>query len=220
VTATSSAARRRWRRARYRLSRPYQFVIEDAVGDAETILDVGCGDDSPIRLFRRRRQTVGVDVYAPAIERSRAVGIHDEYHEADVRTIGELFGKRSFDVVMAIDLLEHLDEPSAIQLLASMEDLARQRVVLFTPNGFVDQGTRDGNPWQVHRSGWTAERLAHLGYQVSGVHGLKWLRGEEAQVRWRPERLWHLVSDMSEPLAARLPSIAFHLLGIKRISER
>src|SRR5262249_18496684 len=106
-----------------------------------------------------RRHAVGVDAYEPAVEESRARGIHDEYRVADVRSIGELFDARSFDAVLAVDLIEHLEEADGLALLAAMERIARKRVVVFTPNGFLPQGAREGNPWQVHRSGWSAARL-------------------------------------------------------------
>ena len=205
----------RWRTFRSRIAVPYQFRLEQAAGPALSILDVGCGDDSPLKLFRRTGRRVGVDAYEPAINRSREAGIHDEYRLSDVLRIGELFPRGSFEVVVAFDVLEHLERQDGLRLLAAMEQIAARRVVVFTPNGFVSQGERGGNPWQVHRSGWTPGALRQLGYQVSGVHGLRMLRGEEAQVRWQPHRFWHLVSDLSEPVVARFPALAYQVIAAK-----
>ena len=60
--------------------------------------------------------------------------------------LAELFPPTSFDVVVAVDVLEHLERTDGFDLLEAMEQLARQRVVVFTPNGFVAQGAREGNP--------------------------------------------------------------------------
>ena len=132
--------------------------MERAVGDARTILDVGCGSNSPLRRFRRRYdRTVGVDLFVPALEASAAAGIHDEYRQLDVLRLDEEFEAGSFDAVVALDLVEHLSEEDATRLFGLMEQTASKRVIVHTPNGFIPQDEYDGNPLQVHRSGWTAE---------------------------------------------------------------
>ena len=155
-------------------------LMERAVGDARTILDVGCGSNSPLRRFRRRYdRTVGVDLFVPALEASAAAGIHDEYRQLDVLRLDEEFEARSFDAVVALDLVEHLSEEDATRLFSLMEQTASKRVIVHTPNGFIPQDEYDGNPLQVHRSGWTAERMRQLGYAVRGSNGIRFLRGEE-----------------------------------------
>ena len=87
----------------------------------------------------------------------------------------------------------------------------------FTPNGFVQQGETNGNPWQAHRSGWSAARLRELGFRVHGVRGVRGIRGELSEPRWRPRWAWKLVSDLTQPVALRLPALAFQLLCVKEI---
>lgn len=99
-----------------------------------SILDVGCGEDSPLRLFAHRSYRVGVDAHQPALERSRATGIHDEYLLGDVTTLEEMFEPGSFDAVVAFDVLEHLEQQDGLDLLRSMERIATRRVVVLTPN--------------------------------------------------------------------------------------
>lgn len=152
--------------------------LERAAGSAGSLLEVGCGDHSPVAWFEHKPETsIGVDLFEPALERSRAAGIHDEYRRLDVRELGAHFEPDSVDVVLALDLIEHLTEAEGFRLLEDMERIARERVVVFTPNGFLEQGEYGGNPWQVHRSGWSARRMRQLGYEVLGFNGLRWLRG-------------------------------------------
>jgi hypothetical protein len=193
-------------------------ALEAAVGDAETLLDVGCGRNSPLGRFRRKPpRTVGVDLYPDWIAESRDKGIHDEYEVLDATTIGHRFGHGSFDVVLCCDLLEHLDREDGEKLLAQAEMVARHRVVILTPNGFVEQDATWGNPHQVHRSGWTAGEMQTRGYTVNGVNGLRWLRGSRGLIRFRPARAWGMISRYSEPLVWRAPSLAFHILCAKEI---
>src|SRR4051812_16056971 len=145
----------------------YEEYLEAAVGDAESVLDVGCGGNSPLGRFARRPPAaVGVDLHEPSLERSRAAGYHDEYRRLDVLAIADEFEPDSFDAVVAFDLLEHLSEEDGRRLIAAMETVARRRVVLLTPNGFVPQDEYDDNPLQAHRSGWTPDELGALGFQV------------------------------------------------------
>lgn len=211
--------RGRWRTLRASLAPPYWEQILVAIGDARTVLDVGCGRASPLAAGRTRfDRLVGVDAFADAIAEARAAGTHDELVEEDVLRLAESFPPGSFDAVVAVDLLEHLDHADGVELLGAMERVARDRVVVFTPNGFVEQMALEGNPFQVHRSGWSPSALRERGYCVSGVHGLRVLRGEEAAIRFRPRRAWSLVADLTQPLARRVPRLAYHLLAVKDVT--
>ena len=208
----------RWRSFRGWLAPNYSVVLRTAIGDAATLLDVGCGAASRIRNFPERLpHTVGIDAFEPALEASRASGIHDEYRLVDARRLADAFDPASFDVVLAVDVLEHLTREEGVALLRAMEQIARKRTVVFTPNGHLDQGALGGNPHQAHRSGWEVEDLRSAGYDVIGVHGLKLLRGDEARLRWRPMKFWRLVSDLTQPVVRRWPGAAYHLLAVKDV---
>jgi len=218
VDSASALARKRWRSFRGRRAPGYAIELERAVDNPATLLDVGCGFDSPIASFARRvPYSVGVEGYEPALLASRNAGTHDDYRLLDVRQLAGEFEPGSFDAVLAVDLLEHLSTEEGLALITTMETIARRRVVVFTPNGFVPQGDVGGTPLQAHRSGWTVGALRALGYSVIGVHGLRFLRSEEASIRWRPRRFWALVSDLTQPVARRLPSTAYHLLATKQL---
>jgi SAM-dependent methyltransferase len=189
---------------------------EELVGTCDSVLDVGCGFRSPIRTFSHLiPRTVGVDGYDKALERSRAAGIHREYHQLDLLKVGEFFGPKSFDAVIAIDVIEHFDKPDGYRLMEMLESIARKRVILFTPNGFLPQDEWDGNVHQVHRSGWEAYDFELRGYRVLGMSGWKPLRGDYALPRIRPYPLGGLVSRLTEPFARRFPRHAFALMAIR-----
>ena len=189
---------------------------KEVLGSCDTLLDVGCGADSPIKRFSKKlSRSVGVDAHRPSAEQSRRSKIHTEYQEIDVLDIGAVFPEKSFDCVLMSDLIEHLPKPEALKLVAMAERLAKKKVIIFTPNGFLKQGEYDDNPYQVHVSGWDTAQMRKMGYRVRGINGWKPLRTENARIAWQPSFFWGKVSLLSQPLVAGCPEQAFHLLCVK-----
>lgn len=203
------------------LRRVYHFLfpslveyVRAEVRGCRTALDLGCGKDSPLRHCPGIR-SVGVDLFEGYLEESRRRGIHDRYLKADVRSVA--FPPASFDVVLAIDLIEHLTEEEGYQLIRRMEEWAGRKVILFTPNGYVPQEAYDDNFLQRHRSGWTPAELRALGFRVCGVGGIKGLCNGHGGIKYRPLRLWKLLSDLTQIITYRRPEYAFALLAVKEV---
>lgn len=196
-----------------------RLLEREVVGSCTSLLDVGCGFDSPVKRFARcMERTVGVDLHPPYLAQSRTAAIHNEYHQRNALEVETAFGARSFDCVLAVDLIEHLEKDEGWRLLDAMERVARRKVIVFTPNGFVPQGEIDGNPHQRHRSGWTPVEMRSRGYRLYGVHGWKPLRGERGEPKWKPRRLWALIALWTQPLVESHPDHAFHMLCVKDLS--
>jgi len=191
-----------------------------ALGSARTVLDVGCGSSSPLSLLDRRfDHSVGVDGFAPSLEMSVARHIHDEYVQVDLLEISQRFDNRSFDCVIAIDVIEHFEKQKGVELLKKMERIAKERVIVMTPNGYLSQVEHSGNIHQRHLSGWQEKEMREMGYNVIGVHGWKSLRGEFAAPRFRPYALFNILSHLSQPFVRNRPGQAFHLLCIKDVQS-
>jgi SAM-dependent methyltransferase len=191
--------------------------LRSSLRGCQTVLDVGCGNSSPLK-FLRRAHLVGVDGYAPSLDEARRDGTHDEYVLGDVKKVGELFGDRKFDACVALDVIEHLEKADGWRMLESMERLATKRVIIFTPNGFVPQKSKDGD-LQEHLSGWTADEMRARGYRVLGMYGPKSMRGEYHQVKHRPRALWVLVTLGLHYLYTRSrPQKSAAIFCVKRLS--
>jgi SAM-dependent methyltransferase len=110
--------------------------MESAMEKSEgtlTLLDVGTGvGDVPARARRKARKlglsmlTVGLDAAEELAAASR------QRHDAVVCGDGLRlpFPDRSFDVVLASQILHHFDDQDAVALLAEMNRVARTRVVV------------------------------------------------------------------------------------------
>lgn len=195
----------------------YPQEMLKALTGCASILDVGCGSGSPVAQMRGKARLAGVDAHAASIETARKRGTHDELHVHDVLKIGELFPEKSFDAVAALDLIEHLEKKDGLSLLATLERLARKKVVIFTPNGFLKQGEYDNNPWQIHRSGWEVDEMRAKGYAVIGINGWRTLRGELGYIKWRPAAPWIVFSDLTQLFVRNWPEKAFQLLCVKTL---
>ncbi len=196
-------------------------IHRQLVGSCRSVLDVGCGVtlQSPLYKFAGDfDKVVGVDLFKPSIDENKLSGNYSEYHVMDVMEIDQHFKEKSFDAVIATDLIEHLEHSQGLQLLEKMEKIAIKKVIVFTPNGFIPQDEYDRNLYQIHKSGWTSKEFRGLGFMVEGVNGLKYLKGEMAKPKFRPDWFWQRISMLTQPITRILPSLAFQLLASKQLN--
>jgi hypothetical protein len=187
------------------------------LADCDTVLDLGCGCDSPIQYCNTTLSSVGVELFEPYLRESSRKHIHSQYLQADVMKLE--FKPKSFDAVVALELLEHLSKEEGYELISKMGKWAKRKVVLTTPNGYLPQDIYDNNLLQLHRTGWTAQELRKLGFQVRGTSGWKALRGERGSLKYRPLFICSIISDLSQKMTYRCPRLAFQLFAIKRIKQ-
>ena len=103
------------------------------------IVDVGCGEGIPAKFLRRHRHAfmLGLDIFLPSILTARKNGCHDQYIQADVRYLP--IAEKSFDVVMSMEVLEHLDRQEGLDFLQALERIARRQVIVTTPEANMNK---------------------------------------------------------------------------------
>ncbi|MBI1841002.1 MAG: class I SAM-dependent methyltransferase [Verrucomicrobia bacterium] len=170
--------------------------------DSPAVLDVGCGNASPIQYLGIPNCT-GIDGYQPAVDSARKAQTHHNLVVGDIRNLQSVFPKKSFDACIALDVIEHLSKEDGFRLIESMESVARKRVIFLTPNGFLPQRHQSRDDLQEHLSGWSAKEMAKRGFHVIGMLGPKNLRGEFHRINRRPRALWGLVSLFQQLTAIR-----------------
>ncbi len=200
--------------------------LDHNLRDCSTVLDLGCGPNSPVGALKYLTTRVGVEPFGPYVELARSRGTHDQFHQ---KLITELdFEPASFDAVIMIDVIEHMTEEDGLNALQLAEKWARKKVIINSPNGFIAQKSLDGNPLQEHKSGWSYSRMKELGYHSRGLAGPKWLRQEvEAEtmgddlmtsIRFRPRFFWFVIATLLQPIVYRIPQFAFSLMSVKSLS--
>jgi SAM-dependent methyltransferase len=183
----------------YQETKPFTSVrtnileIKGLLESCASVLDIGCGRSSPLKYLDTPILT-GIDAYKPDLEIAKAGATHDEFLCGDALSVlGGIRGKK-FDACAAMDFIEHLTKEDGLTLIKEMERIAHKLVVVFTPNGFLPQeNIRDGD-YQRHLSGWSAQEMRDLGYEVIGLNGARCLRTEHQRLRFRPAIVWALIS--------------------------
>ena len=186
---------------------------------AGNILDIGCGKGEPMKFINRHKRfyTVGVDVFEPYINECKRQGTHNEYVLCDIQKLP--FPRKSFDIVLCMEVLEHLQREAGQKLLEAMEEIARKQVIISTPVGTYKQHTYDDNPHQEHKTIWRPAELKKLGYKVRG-HGLRNIGGREGLISSLPriiQPLGYIVWVLVGPLVHFSPRLAGDMVCIKSL---
>lgn len=137
-------------------------------GKVKTVLDVGCGLSLKSQYIDAQVR-VGIDIYRPYLERIEAQ-VPYAVINADAIELDRLFLSRSFDLVLLLDIVEHLEKGAALRLMDMAEEIARVAVIVETPKGYIPQNIdiwgHGGDTYQTHRCSWEPEEFAARGYQV------------------------------------------------------
>lgn len=198
--------------------------LAKSLRDCDSVLDLGCGPKSPIRNITLMSRRVGVEAFHPYVETARLNQTHDEIWETSI--LGLDIEENSFDAVTLIDVIEHMTREDAQKTITLAKFIARKKVVINSPNGFIAQEALDGNELQKHLSGWDLPDMKSLSFGVRGLAGLKVLRREVdngsmgddllTTIRFRPRFFWFIISTLSQPITYFVPRFAFSLFSVYR----
>lgn len=173
-----------------------------------SVLDLGCGKGWSWRFFVNGNRsksflTVGADISLPYLKYCQEKGLYKDLIRCDVRR--PPFKDKSFDVVLLLQLVEHLQKQEGLRLIDEAEKIARQQVIIGTPAGFLE--------FEFHSSAWQPDELKGLGYKVSG-HGLR-LPIPNRKFKWVIIQISRFLCLF--PFTYRFPKFAYQMVAIKRL---
>lgn len=134
-----------------------------------SVLDVACGLSLKSK-YLKPKLIVGVDIYPQYFKK---IECNQPYAviKYDVQHLLDIFQPRSFDVVYALDIIEHLKKQESLALIEQCKEIATKAVVVETPRGFIPQNIDilgcGGHEFQTHRCGWEIEELEALGFKCT-----------------------------------------------------
>jgi len=118
--------------------------VRAMINDDDVVLDLGCGIGGA--TGRLGAVHVGVDVFRPYLDsvKREIVVIEGLLPQCMSRFLDD-----SFDVVLMLDVLEHMQRSQAMFMLEDSKRVARRSVIAFTPEGFMEQDEEVGGlaPW-------------------------------------------------------------------------
>jgi hypothetical protein len=133
-----------------------------------SILDVACGLSLKSQYLAADIR-VGVDIYKPYLQKIDATVPYVTVLY-DVRKLDDIFVEKSFDLVLMLDIIEHLEKDESLAMMQMAEKIAKVAVIVETPEGFVPQNIdiwgHGGDEFQTHRCGWEKAELEGMGYKV------------------------------------------------------
>jgi len=156
---------------------------QNYIEPVDSVLDLGCGimqatmDTCPSYPKTKLKcgDLVGVDIYQPYLKFLRERNI--QVFKADLRCRLP-FSDKTFDVVLLLDVLEHLSLKDAAKLVEEAERVARKYIVVLTPKKFFpneEQAVSNPFPYsglgynlfQIHKCLISKSWLEENGFQLS-----------------------------------------------------
>lgn len=168
------------------------WTVGRHLGDNSTVLDVGCGTGDPMKMFSQRYSyKVGMDAFQPYLDVCEERKIYNKVVLHDANELPLPFPNKSFDTVLSIRFIEHLEKSKVHELLSEFERIAKKRIVLCVPVGEFKQDKFDNNPFQLHKSFWYPSEFKRRGYKIIGngiVHlhtGAQLIQHIERMDKWK-----------------------------------
>lgn len=205
----------------------YMRLLRDNIGDAKTILDLGCEDGRLLTLLSegKKWQVTGVDIFQTNIKKAANRKIFVKTIKGDILKVSRklIKQKKKFDVVFCSQVIEHIERKQGEELLELVDHLAKKEIIIGTPRGFMEQPEvfLGDNPHMVHKSGWTEEDFKKRGYKIYGI-GFAPIWSETGIGRnygFINLLLSNMLSYIFSPVVYYLPFFAVGILCIKKFKN-
>jgi len=175
------------------------------------VLDVGCGRGIWGYLIRSERLgetccIIGVDLFRPYLKHCKKHQVYDDLVMCHASRLP--FQKKTFDLVLACELIEHLTKLEGCRFLHQVEEIG-ERIIMSTPNEFKQQKSESSRPTEVHKSGWRPSDFVNRGYKVHGV-GFRFVRIYESN-----PYLWGFLFYVFTPISFVFPQLGEILVAKK-----
>lgn len=195
----------------------YLWTVKKAIGrDVKTVLDLGCGKGTVMKIISKGENWVitGVELDEDYIEEAKKSGVYKEVIKGNIASLPKYILNKKFDIVLCLQAIEHISKKEGEKALIVWESLAKKRIVIATPVGFIpyeriEESKHENNPLLKHRSGWFSDEFRKKSYIVHG-QGWRLIYGEKGLARRLPIRLLFLTGLLSyifSPFVYLFPSL-------------
>jgi SAM-dependent methyltransferase len=154
-----------------------------------SVLDVGCGYGKYgflcreyIEIWKKVEAIIdAIEVFGPYIEETKERGIYDHIFQGEAITLLKLMPDKIYDLILAIDILEHFDEKDGNEFLDEIKRIGKSAIIC-TPTTMRPQGAEYGNIYETHRKQWSASEICQK------LTGMVWIEPGFTIVMWRRDK--------------------------------
>ena len=132
---------------------PLPAFLNTFIKNNDRVLDIGCGDKKLIKRLKGNHITVDVwEPFKPDVV-------------WDLNKLPLPFPDGMFDIVLMLDVIEHLNKENGKKLLEEVKRITKGKIIIFTPLWWTENlyymndinSIYYGNPYEKHQSLWTRE---------------------------------------------------------------
>lgn len=143
--------------------------IQEHINHDDTVLDIGCGIHHTVEGLECKSY-LGCDIWSKYLDVTKA-----KQNTLLLDATKDLwrFPDKSYDVVICLDMLEHVTLQEAEKILEQLKRICRKKVLIFTPSEYKDNKEATQNAWdlgtceyQNHKCLLTSEILQKHGFRV------------------------------------------------------
>jgi SAM-dependent methyltransferase len=193
------------------------FVISHIPKRFDVLIDIGCGYGLlgyilkvSSLLSRSSIRLIGIDINKEYLH--YLISCKNIYDDLILASASNLpLRTKCADVSIAIEVIEHLNKSSGLNMLQELNRITRNRIILTTPNNF-HQVFKAVNIYEVHHSGWTVNELRRFGFKIRGFGIKLWWKNPNS-------KLIYFMHYILTPLSLFLPKLAAFLIAYKDQSK-
>ncbi|MFH2028881.1 MAG: glycosyltransferase [Nanoarchaeota archaeon] len=129
-----------------------------------SILDVGMGYGNFGKLIKdafpdKDIRLTGIEIWEPY--KNEQWSYYDETILDDISNLN--FKLKSYDFILAIDVIEHFEKQKGIRIINELKRKAREGLLVSVPIIDMPQGSYEGNPYEEHKHQWKKDEMLRLG---------------------------------------------------------
>ena len=119
-------------------------ILQKKISNNDTVLDLGCGIMQATDELKSK-MILGVDIWDKYLDK-----IKDRFPTVKIRMDEtDRFMDNSYDVVICLDVVEHLERDLALKIIDECKRICRRKAFIYTPSEFKDNMDAVPNTWDL-----------------------------------------------------------------------
>lgn len=152
------------------LNKPIVEILRQHPG-IRRVMDVGAGRGSWGYYIRaglgKKVSMLAIEKWPHNCDILKATGLYTHIINDDALNLADYYGFNTVHVVIASQVIEHLDPDDGHKLITIMKRIASDLVIITTPLGHMEVSAENNpNPYERHLSGWSEADFWQHGFHT------------------------------------------------------